>query len=198
MTDDKTSDLVAQWRDGSQQAAAVLYERYAKQLVAMVRQRLSGQLARRIDPEDVIQSVYWCFFAHSRDGHFDVRRGGDLWHLLVTMALHKLNDKVKWHTSGKRAVAREQSFGSADSLAGYYDQLRTREPSPEEAASLNEELEQVMQSLPALSRRILQLRLQGYNLEEIAADNNCCQRTVIRILERIKQILTDWQSEASA
>jgi RNA polymerase sigma factor (sigma-70 family) len=193
MDSEQTSNLVAQWRAGDQQAAAALYQRYAGQLVAMVRRRLSASLARRIDPEDVIQSVYWCFFAHSREGQYDVRRGGDLWHLLVTMALHKLNDKVKWHTSAKRAMAREQPFQSEDSLAGLFQPACEREPSPEEAASLNDELESVMRGLEPMSRRILQLRLQGYNLEEIATDRNCSQRTVIRILERIKKKLEPGQ-----
>jgi hypothetical protein len=58
---------------------------YANRLIALARSRLSSKLAGRIDPEDVVQSVYRSFFAEARAGRYHLDRGGDLWRLLVAM-----------------------------------------------------------------------------------------------------------------
>ena len=58
-----------------------------------------------------------------------------------------------------------------------------REPSPEEAASLIEETELMMGRLSALQRHILQLRLQGYTVDETAREAKCSERTVRRTVE---------------
>ena len=45
-----SSTLLARWRDGDQQAAAELFQRYAAQLIALAHQRLSDvarELARK-------------------------------------------------------------------------------------------------------------------------------------------------------
>src|SRR5262245_5701318 len=79
--EDWSGNLVARWRQGDQQAAAELFHRYASRLTALARSQLSGQLAHRIDPEDVVQSVCRCFFADTREGRYELQRGGDLWRL---------------------------------------------------------------------------------------------------------------------
>jgi RNA polymerase sigma-70 factor (ECF subfamily) len=179
MTEDSSVKLVERWRQGDQAAAAELFRRYANRLIALARSRLTGKLAHRVDPEDVVQSVYRSFFSNVLDDRYELERGGDLWRLLVTMALHKVNDQVKRNRRGKRAVEREQSLTDAD---GPGDQFLAREPSPVEAVALTDELESFMQLLEPPERRVLELRLQGFNLEEIAAE-------IHRILERVKEKL---------
>jgi DNA-directed RNA polymerase specialized sigma24 family protein len=46
-----------------------------------------------------------------------------------------------------------------------------------------------MAALEPQHRRMLELRLQGCNLEEIATALDCSERTVIRVLERVKKKL---------
>src|SRR5262245_8880200 len=108
--DDRSGDLVARWRAGDQQAAEQLFHRYAQRLIALTRSRLPSLLSRRVDAEDVVQSVYRSFFAGAREGRYDLRQGGDLWQLLVTITFHKLYHQVKRNTREKRAIEREQSF----------------------------------------------------------------------------------------
>jgi RNA polymerase sigma factor (sigma-70 family) len=191
MADEMSIRLLAQWRNGSQQAAEELFRRYVDRLMALARGRLSEQLARRIDPEDVVQSAYRSFFVGAREGRFAVERGGDLWRLLVAITLHKLKDQVDRHTADKRSVAAEQALGNQQGLPGIQPQLLSREPSPLEALSLWDEVEQMLRQLDPMARQLLEMRLQGYNLEEIAAALRCSERTVIRVLKRIKQQLEE-------
>lgn len=186
---DTSVDLVRRWQAGEQSAAAAVFRRYTNRLIALARSRLSEQMARRVDPEDVVQSVYRTFFVDSREGRYEIQRGGDLWRLLVAITLHKLQLKAKHNTRQKRAVQKQQNFGSEDSLAGIQAHMSSHQPSPAEAAALADQLDQLMASLEPLHRRMLELRLQGYTLEEIAGATERTQRTVRRVLDRIKQAL---------
>jgi RNA polymerase sigma factor (sigma-70 family) len=185
MTGERSGELMAQWRLGSQEAAAQLFQRYASQLVSLARSRLSAKLKRRLDPEDIVLSAYRSFFAGARQGQFEIERGGDLWRLLVTMTLRKLYRQVKHNHRHKRSVARERQ----SEPAAPETQLLNREPSPIEAVALADELEQLMAGLQPLQRRMLELRLQGYNLLEIAAATQRTERTVRRALDAIKESL---------
>jgi RNA polymerase sigma-70 factor, ECF subfamily len=169
-----------------------LFRRYANGLIALARSRLSPKLARRLDPEDVVHSAYRSFFAAVREGRYEIQRGGDLWQLLVTITLHKVQHQVRLQTAGKRAVQREQHFGSEDSLLGMHAALLAREPSPMAALVLAEQLEQLMGLLNPLQRRMLELRLQGHNLKEIAAATQRSQAMVRRALDRVKEQLKLW------
>lgn len=189
MPADESRNLADRWRRGDQQAAQELCLRYAKRLIALARRRLPASLSPRVDPEDVVQSVYRSFFEAARSEQFDVERGGDLWALLVAITLHKLRDQVKRQTRDKRSIDRERTFGSEDSLLGLQAHLRSREPAPLEAVALVEQVEQLMRRLPPMSRRVLELRLQGHNHEEIAADIGRSQRTVLRLLNEIRRQL---------
>ena len=163
---------------GNQEAAAALFHRYAAQLVALARGRLSDKLARRIDPEDVVQSAYRSFFADTREGRYQVERGGDLWQLLVAITLHKLNDQVKRNLAQTRRGAR--AYPSAARRPWTPTALAAK-PSPLEAIVLAEQIEQLLRRLEPLQTRMLEMRLQGHTLEEIAAAAGCSQRTVIRV-----------------
>jgi RNA polymerase sigma-70 factor (ECF subfamily) len=190
--------LVARWQAGDQQAAAELFRRYAGRLAALARTRLSRQVSRRVDPDDVVQSVYRSFFDAARDGQFDLERGGNLWRLLVTITLNKIHNQRKRNERLKRGVQREQAFGSEDSLFNQDIYLLAREPSPSEAAAVADELEGLMRKLEPLERRILELRLQGCKLEEIAAAIDRSERTVRRVLEEVKQQLEHGSSKTAS
>jgi RNA polymerase sigma factor (sigma-70 family) len=183
---DESAELLERWRGGDQDAASALFHRYAERLIALTRSRLSHKLARRFDPEDIVQSAYRSFFAGARDGRYDANRSGDIWRLLVSITIHKMQHQVERHTAGKRAVDRERSFGGSGTHGGIPPEALADEPSPSAAVVLADELEHVMRGLEPRCRRILELRLQGHTLDEIAADTKRSQRTVRRTLEEIK------------
>src|SRR5262249_39548663 len=133
-----------------------------------------------------------------REGRYHVEQGGDLWQLLVMITLTKMDHQVKRHTNKKRGVQREQCFGSEDSLFAMNQALPAREPTPMAALVLSDQVEQLMRPLDPSQRRILELRLQGFNLHEIAAAVQCSQATVRRLLDRVKGQLKAWYSTHSA
>jgi hypothetical protein len=172
--------LLARWQQGDIGAADELFGRYTEQLVALARGRISGKLAGRLDPEDVVQSACRSFFAHVE--RYTLHRTGDLWRLLAAITLHKLHHQVGHHMAAKRSVTREQRLGNgAGSL-----ELVARTPSPDEAAALIDEVERLMRALAPLHRRMLELRLQGYRIAEIALDTKRSERLVRKVLDGVK------------
>jgi len=178
--------LVQRWRDGDQQAATELFRRCAERLVALVRSRLSGALAQRLDAEDVVQSACRSFFHGVRNERLVVQRSGDLWRLLAAIALHKLHHQVEKQQAGKRAVSRERGPRSDDSTFGLPVEVVAREPAPSDAAAAIDELEHILRPLEPLHRRMVELRLEGYTFEEIGAAVGRSERLVRLVLDRVR------------
>jgi RNA polymerase sigma-70 factor (ECF subfamily) len=187
--DEPSQRLLARWREGDQQAATELFERYSERLIALARSRLSAKLSQRVDPEDVVQSVCRIFFTEAREGRYDLQRGGDLWQLLAAITLHKLQSLVHYHSAQKRAPQRERGFGTEDSLVRIQPTAFAADPTPLEAATFVDEVELILGRLDSRHRPIVVLRLSGKSLEEIAAELKYSDRTVRRVLDQLKREL---------
>lgn len=172
---------------GKEAAENEIFARYADRLIGLVRSRLAAKLAAQIDAEDIVQSAYRSFFVAVRDGRFECNRGGDLWRLLVELTLHKLYRRAHYHLAQQRSVERERSV---DGDSGQSWNLMGREPTPQEALVAAEELEAVLRELNARDRQAIELRLQGYELAEIADQLQCHERTVRRALNQTRRIIT--------
>ena len=180
--------LLEQYRAGDHRAADALFTRYFERLTALARSRLSPRLACRTDPEDIVLSVYRSFFVGARAGRFTLSRGGDLWRLLAAITKHKLLREARHQRADRRSVDRELPLDQVEeaSFLG-----RQPEPTPEDAAALADELERVLSRLDVFGRRVLELRLQGAQLAEIAADTGRSERTVRRTLGQIRELLDE-------
>jgi eukaryotic-like serine/threonine-protein kinase len=181
-----SADLLRRLAAGDEDAATAVFERYAVRLTALARSRLAAKLAARVDPEDIVLSAYRSFFVAARAGRFEVRRGGDLWRLLTEVTLHKLYRSAEHHFAQQRSVERETGAIQVSSLAAHF---ATQEPTPDEAVAAADELEAVLRQLSERERMALELRLQGYELEEIAERLDCNERTVRRGLNAARRIL---------
>jgi predicted transcriptional regulator len=119
----------------------------------------------------------------ARHGEFAIRESGDLWRLLSTITLRKLYRQAARHSAGTRDIRRE---AAADLAADSLGRATAREPTPDEAAAVADELETLLSSVEPESRRIVELRLQGETIEEIARLLGRSERTVRRALQRIQ------------
>ena len=190
MTDQESMNLLKRVRDQDSDAAMELFHRYLNRLIALVRTRLSNKLARRLDPEDVVQSAYRSFFTAAQDGRFELQRSGDLWRLLAAITINKLGKQVERHTAAKRDYAAEQAIDSADaSVRAVQPELLARDPTPAEATMLVEQVELLMSDFDEVQRKMLEMRLAGHTVGEIADEINRSERTVRRLLDKVKDKL---------
>src|SRR5262245_49991271 len=94
--------LLRRLRAGSQQAARELYQRYARRLRALVRAQCATALARQVDPDDIVQSVFDTFFHGASSGRYDVPDGEDLWKLFLVIGLNKIRAQRVFHLAARR------------------------------------------------------------------------------------------------
>jgi RNA polymerase sigma-70 factor (ECF subfamily) len=193
---DDTLELVEKYRRGDQDAARLLFARYVGRLTSLAQSRLSSKLARRIDAEDVVQSAYRSFFVRAREGKYTLHNSGDLWRLLAVITMNKLRRKVEHHTAGKRGVDQEQSDRNEDGLPIHPEAL-TREPSPAETLAVLEEVDLLTRGLTEVQRHMVELRLQGYLIEEIAEEVARSERTVRRVMDKVKDCLEQRLAEST-
>ncbi|MEO8496191.1 MAG: sigma-70 family RNA polymerase sigma factor [Planctomycetota bacterium] len=187
MPDDDSQQLVKHLRECDSRAATEVFDRYVLRLVALARNRISPKLASRVDPEDVVQSAYRSFFRRVSNDEIVLQRAGDLWRLLAAFTINKLRGQIEHHTAGRRDVDREH-HGDSSNEAELFD-FGTAEPTVEQVAMLSDEMADVMVRLVPRERAVLEGRLQGRTIEEIAAELHCSQRTVRRLLDRCRDLL---------
>ncbi len=186
--DGSNADLLKLWKAGNQQAAQVLVDRYMLRLTALAQSRLSRLLARRLDADDIVLSAWRSFFVAANRSRLQVPDDDNLWPLLATFTLRKLQRQAQRQLADRRSMARELSMSDDDG----WRELVSREPSSEDAAQLTYDIELLLTRLEPADRDIMMLRLQGNELETIAEKMTCSERTVRRAMQRIRTQLADY------
>ena len=128
-----------------------------------------------------MQSVFVSFFRRARQGYYDVPDGEELWKLLLVLALHKIRDKSSYYRAAKRDVqrtlggegARRWLESRADAERSEYDHL-------ERAVG------EILEALPPRCRVMVELRVEGYEVAEVARKTGRSRRTVERILQEAR------------
>lgn len=188
------ADVMARLRQGDQDAAREIFVRYTHRLIGLARSRLDRLVRQKVDPEDVLQSVYKSFFLRHTQGEFAFDGWDGLWALLTVITLRKCGRRVEYYHASRRDVQREVAppTDPDDSAAGWL--AADSEPTPSEAALLAETVEQIMSRLDERERSILALTLQGYSTPDISARVGRTERTVQRVLKRVRDDLEALQA----
>lgn len=179
------TELLHQVQIGSDGAATELYRRYATRLLRLAEMHTGTGLARRIEAEDLVQSVFRTFFRRAADGHYTLPHGDELWKLFLVISLNKIRKKSEFHRAAKRDVNRTQTIGNS--------QLS----SDDEASQILElTVEELIAELPPSHRGVIRDRIQGFEVADMADRNQISRRTVERILknfrERMRQELHEY------
>ncbi len=177
------SSLLRRYQSGDEGAATDLYLRYAPRLRALARQYCTPNYASRFDADDVIQSVFRAFFQGARRQMYAVPPEGELWGLLMVLALNKVRNLVGYHQADKRAVRNTTTVPNLES----HPAMAADDTA---AAFLRMVMEEQMASLPESNRAIIRLRTEGYEVGEIAQQTGRSRRTVERVLQDFRARLT--------
>ncbi len=166
--------LLRRWRNQEQDAATQLYLRYAQRLRALVAVHRSADLARRVEVDDLVQSIFASFFRGVRQGYYEVPEGEELWKLILVIALNKIRASGNFHRAAKRDVRLTAGGGALDHEpdgdAGPMNVLRLV-------------VDEVMDQLPPSHREMVVLRIEGHEVAEIASRTRRSKRSVERVLQ---------------
>jgi DNA-directed RNA polymerase specialized sigma24 family protein len=196
------SHWIAQLKAGDHAAAQPLWEAYYRQLVERARYKLHGTPRRAADEEDVVLSAFDSFCRAAGQGRFPkLADRQDLWQLLVLITDRKACDLANYESRQRRgggkvldeaALAADDSSSDGSPLA----HLLGAEPSPDFAAQVAEQCQRLLHSLGDGELQQVALRkLEGYTVEEIAAQLGLVPRTVQRRLQLIRRV---WEQELQA
>jgi RNA polymerase sigma factor (sigma-70 family) len=196
MSEDSSFDsLMGRLRAGDNEAANEIFHRFANRLIGLARTRLDALTRQKIDPEDVLQSVFRSFFHRHAEGHYDLASWDSLWSMLVVITLRKCGRKIKYFHADRRAVQKEiQPLRSADDSDASWEAM-SDDPTPAEALILAETVEDLMRNLDDRERQMLCLTLQGYTVREISAQVGRTERTVHRLLSQVRKRLERMRKE---
>lgn len=171
-------------KGGDEEAAVVLYERYAKRMLGLVRSRLGSQLGSMTEPEDIVQSVFRSVFRGMQSGNYNAPPGQTLWNLLAVIAVSKLADKANHHSAKCRDSSRNVSLESTtDDLETAIDHASVE--------FFEVCLRESLEVLRPLHRQILSLRMQGHGVDDISGIVQRSRRTVERSLQKSREILAE-------
>jgi RNA polymerase sigma-70 factor (ECF subfamily) len=177
---------LSRWQAGEEEAAQQLFALYVDRLLHLARQRIGQRLASRVDPEDVVQSVFHTFFKGVKAGQYQLEETGDVLKLLARITVHKTFRQIAFHQAAKRDFNLET--GQGDDGQQHLVSLLDRGPSPEEANQFVDQLEHFLRQLRPEDRQILELRMQGYKDVEIAEKLNISDRKIRRLMERVRAL----------
>ena len=194
---DSFVEFVAKLRGGDDAAARELFGRFAHQLIALALRHIDARLRHKVDPEDVVQSVYKSFFVrYGEGGNLDIVNWNSLWGLLTLITVRKCAERAAYHRAECRDAGREVSPPRQEEAAAWLEPLG-REPTPLEAAVLSETVEQLLAGLDEQERPVLELSLQGYTTREISDRLGRAERTVRLLREGLRHRLERMQRETS-
>lgn len=180
VTEASDHSLLKQYRHGKQEAAQELYQRYSHRLRALARAQLSTELAGRVDVDDIVQSVFGSFFRGVNGSFYDVPMGEELWKLLLVIALNKIRTQGTYHQAGKRDVRRTVS--TVETL----EAMAHREDEGAARAFMQLVMEEALSQLSPNHRHMVELRMEGFSVEEIAVKTERAKRTVERLLQQAR------------
>jgi DNA-directed RNA polymerase specialized sigma24 family protein len=190
---------IGQLKAGARHAAQPLWHNYFRQLVARARRNLASLPRRAADEEDVALSTFDSFCRAAEAGRFpDLHDRDDLWRLLVVITDRKACNLANYERRQRRGggkVLDEAALGP-DGIAATEAPLARvlrQEPSPEFALHAAEECRRLLALLgDANLQKVAVRKMEGYTVEEIAAQFGRVPRTVKRWLRLIR--LT-WEQE---
>lgn len=184
--------LLRRFQSGEKDAATHLYLKYAKRLQGLARTQSSYDLARRVDAEDIVQSVFRTFFRRAKEGHYQIPDGEELWRLLLVITLNKVRSLGVYHQAAKRDVRRTSDAENIQSINNIEDWK------DESALTvLKSVIDDVLKKLSPLQQEMVKLRIDGFEISEIAKRVQRSKRSVERSLQGFRESLRKMIEEDS-
>jgi RNA polymerase sigma-70 factor (ECF subfamily) len=162
-----TFGLLERFRNGDEEAFSLLFQKYRPRLAVLIYYKLSPELSRRVEVDDILQEV---FFAAAREIEgFAYRSPGSFMSWLSRIADHVIIDAARFEGRQKRHAAEMLRFRSASNPGGP-EPIDSHTPS--RAYAEKEAVERLLERLNALPEdyrlAILLAKVEGLTTQEMA------------------------------
>jgi DNA-directed RNA polymerase specialized sigma24 family protein len=200
MTDQSVTTWLGQLRQGDQDAARKLWERYLDRLAGLAHARLQAMPYTPIDGEDVALSALRCLFLGVGQGRFaDLADRIELWRVLATITARKARQALRDEQRRKRGgglVVSETALGtSPDESSAGLAKNAARDLPPDLTAEMADECRRLLELLGDDELRTIAVwKMEGLTSEEIAGRLGKALSTVER---RLRLIRDTWGADLS-
>lgn len=183
-------EFVAGLRDGKPDACNRFWDDFGDAMKQLADRRISPALQRRVDSEDVVQSVCRTFFRRAHEGEFLIEDDNSLWRLLCAITVAKTRMHVRFHKRQRRDVSSEQHLDAVQADGSpTMPEVAGSGTLPDEQVAFADQFRHLVEQLDEDESRVLELKLQQMGNGQIAEQLGSSERTVRRIMARIKDQL---------
>jgi len=179
---DQFDALLSSIQNGSPLAAEEFVRTFGPHIRRVVRASISNRMRTKFDSVDFEQAV-WASFFRNPGNLPEFKEPNALIAYLVGMARNMVGEEVRRQTTQKKDIHRERGWCENEAEA---KQFRSRDPSPSQLAIAHEELDRLLSMHPAPYRRLVELKLGGASVNEIAAELGVHERTVRKMVAKLK------------
>lgn len=180
--------LMQDMADGSEEAAWKITEIYTPHIMRSIRASLPKAIRQKADSQDYAQAVWASILLREKDFH-RFNSPGQFIGYLTAMARNKVIDNYRRFTKTQAySIKRETSLDAAE----YSDEASTdrqlvvsRELPASQVVRVKEQWSVALESCSERDRRIVDLRIAGQDLQQIADELKINEKTVRRALQRV-------------
>jgi RNA polymerase sigma factor (sigma-70 family) len=179
-------------RSGDEEAARLIVSKYGRRLIGLAASRLPAPVRAKEDEDDAVQSAFKSFFNRHRSGELNPEDWDELATLLTYLTMCKVDRRIRKYLAHKRDVRRESAAtgGENDADSSVRWEAAGLDPTADEKAVAEETLREVLRKLAPTDQQVVTLRLQGYQVAEIASIVSKDERTVYRVLAAAREYVT--------
>lgn len=166
-TPEEFTTLLARARKGDQEALTQLMKQYESKVRLVARVLLGPALRPYLDSLDLVQSVHRSLLVGLRQDKFKLSTPDHLIALTLTMVRRKVARQWRHLQRQKRLDGGSHETGS---LGDVLISLSGSQDDPSRIAQFNDQVAHLCANLNEVERRLLEMRVQGYDLTEIAEE----------------------------
>jgi RNA polymerase sigma-70 factor (ECF subfamily) len=177
------------------EAARIIWERFAPRLRLLVRRHLDNRILRREDEHDILQNTFASFCQGQSAGKTAPASRKELWKLLVRITMCKVINTAHRHMADRRDFRRErcvrQQGGEGTQVPHWMlDYVDRSQPRPEERMAVVEEVQRLLDMLNDEElRQIVLWKLEGFTNADISDLIGKTVRSVELKLQLIRKLL---------
>lgn len=186
------TDWIDQLRNGESSACEKLWIFFLARLTSMIAKRLETANNGVSDEEDVLIDTCEVCFRKIHEGKYpNIQSRDDFWKLLTKIAERKAIDQIRWTRKGvdqHRLDPYVVGLDDGEVGSSLIDSTPGSEPTPEFAAMVADESRYQLSRLEPKLAEVVQLRMMGFKIREIAIETQRSVPTVERYLKLVKEI----------
>ncbi len=183
--------LIRQYRQGSQDAAEKIYEKYSRRVNGYIRKSMSQEVHRHDETCDLAQWVFADLFRTMREADETLDLDGRLWTLIGTIAQRVVCDRARYWSAQCRDTRREQEYSELEEAA------TASKITPALLATMKDLMQSLVASFEQPQRRILALLLEGHRTSQVSQLLGISDRTVRRTRRAAETVMHRYFEQSS-